>query len=573
MIIDKKTKFRARKLDHHKFLKVIDSKDLVAEDINASNTPIQSIDNSQSVPGSPVRTVPLVSTGVDKEEEEEEHLQTALHSALVVPKSQSYVIPTPRVEELNSADWEPFYPNIQTTQQSIGKRKKPSAAVEEPLPVPINLILDGYCIEEEDNSFAQKNSISIGQLEKLFDFYEEAVSRLSVKSVPASSASEKFSDVDNSTLERIYNLWLEKKLSGHLMTNTLKHEDIDKIGTDPYVCFRRRELKIPRKTRRSDAQCVDKLRKLRYELETLGVGFDLLERRDQWRLHSWQSESELFDLYYKLDPKERAGLPAFKHVTSRKVSDKENSRRHKFKSVTTPVSAVPINNPYVKPYYPPGEVTTQMVLDIEDLLGRLKLPRSLEVTEDSHFQEYRGAKVRLRRSPPGNRIVVDRMPESISSTISSSSIFATSRGSPSSFLSLKECTQINNAFVGNFNHHYINQASGLTMPYSYLGWLALSAERNLAASTADSSNNPSTNVPTNKKTASSPKRQKTSSSSTVSSAISSSTKLNNNNITIKVKSRSSDEPSGNSSSPQRSQSSTTHFTPIGLTSNAANNKT
>ena len=571
-MIDKKTKFRARKLDHHKFLKVIDNKDLVAEEA----TPIQSVDNAQSAPGSPVRTVPLVSTGVDKEEEEEEHLQTALHSALVVPKSQSYVIPTPLVVELNSKDWEVCYPPIQTSQPSTGKRKKPSAVTEEHQPHPsINMVLDGYCAEEEDCLFAQECSISIDLLEKLFDFYEEAVARLSIRSVPASSASEKYSDIDSSTLERVYSLWLEKKLNGHLMAGTLKHEDIDKIGSDPYVCFRRRELKIPRKTRRSDAQCADKLRRLRYELETLGVGFEILERRDVWRMHSWHSESELFYLYHKLDPKERAELPAFKHVVSRKISDKENSRRQKFKTVPSPASTMPISNRYIKPYYPIGENATQMVLEIEDLLGKLKLPHPPEEYENDHFQEYRGSKVRLRQSPPGNRILVDRLPMPISSpSVPLSSIFAKHQGSaPGSFLSLKECTQINNAFVGNFNHHYINQASGLIMPYSYLGWLALSAEHNLGTSSADSNVGSSAAASTaNKRVTSSPKRQKTSSGSAISTAISSSTKLSNNNITIKVKSRTSDEPSGNSSSPQRSQSSTTHFTPIGLT-NANSNKT
>jgi enhancer of polycomb-like protein len=49
---------------------------------------------------------------------------------------------------------------------------------------------------------------------------------------------------------------------------TLKFEtNLETDDSDPYVCFRRREVRQVRKTRGRDAQVTEKLKKLRKELE------------------------------------------------------------------------------------------------------------------------------------------------------------------------------------------------------------------------------------------------------------------------------------------------------------------
>jgi enhancer of polycomb-like protein len=68
----------------------------------------------------------------------------------------------------------------------------------------------------------------------------------------------------------LYEYWKSRRqaLSNRPLQPTLKfekHQDSDDL--DPYVCFRRREVRLTRKTRARDVQSADKLKRLRRELE------------------------------------------------------------------------------------------------------------------------------------------------------------------------------------------------------------------------------------------------------------------------------------------------------------------
>ncbi|OIW29842.1 hypothetical protein CONLIGDRAFT_631918 [Coniochaeta ligniaria NRRL 30616] len=68
----------------------------------------------------------------------------------------------------------------------------------------------------------------------------------------------------------LYEYWKARRqeLSNRPLQPTLKfekHQDSDDL--DPYVCFRRREVRLTRKTRARDVQSADKLKRLRRELE------------------------------------------------------------------------------------------------------------------------------------------------------------------------------------------------------------------------------------------------------------------------------------------------------------------
>jgi hypothetical protein len=39
-------------------------------------------------------------------------------------------------------------------------------------------------------------------------------------------------------------------------------------------------------------------------------------------------------------------------------------------------------------------------------------------------------------------------------------------------LSLKECAQLSNQTIGNYNHHYIQNCANLAKPVTFFGWLA-----------------------------------------------------------------------------------------------------
>lgn len=70
--------------------------------------------------------------------------------------------------------------------------------------------------------------------------------------------------------KELYEYWKSRRqaLSNHPLQPSLKferHQDSDEM--DPYVCFRRREVRQTRKTRARDVQSADKLKRLRRELE------------------------------------------------------------------------------------------------------------------------------------------------------------------------------------------------------------------------------------------------------------------------------------------------------------------
>ena len=70
--------------------------------------------------------------------------------------------------------------------------------------------------------------------------------------------------------EDIYEHWRNRRQESgnHPLQPSLKFEkNQEKDDGDPYVCFRRRDVRQTRKTRARDVQSTDKLKKLRKELE------------------------------------------------------------------------------------------------------------------------------------------------------------------------------------------------------------------------------------------------------------------------------------------------------------------
>lgn len=83
----------------------------------------------------------------------------------------------------------------------------------------------------------------------------------------------------------------------------------EKDDGDPYVCFRRREVRGVRKTRRTDAQSSEKLKRLRQELETArGLVKDVLQR-EQMRKNLFDQERQIFEKRRQvIDIKRKLGI-------------------------------------------------------------------------------------------------------------------------------------------------------------------------------------------------------------------------------------------------------------------------
>lgn len=96
----------------------------------------------------------------------------------------------------------------------------------------------------------------------------------------------------------IYEHWKNRRtaVSNHSLEPHLKFETGQETDdADPYVCFRRRELRQIRKTRNRDAQSADKLRKLRLELETARNLLLMVKKREQMRKEVLEIDRLVFE--------------------------------------------------------------------------------------------------------------------------------------------------------------------------------------------------------------------------------------------------------------------------------------
>lgn len=98
-------------------------------------------------------------------------------------------------------------------------------------------------------------------------------------------------------IEVIYQHWRQRReeRQGKSITPQLKFEEAVKNENDPYVCFRRRETKPVRKTRRTDQQSFERLRKLRSELEMARNLMEMVVRREKIRKEGLVLEHTVFE--------------------------------------------------------------------------------------------------------------------------------------------------------------------------------------------------------------------------------------------------------------------------------------
>ncbi|CAK7267945.1 Enhancer of polycomb-like protein 1 [Sporothrix epigloea] len=214
-----------------------------------------------------------IATGVDQGEENEYHLQVALQGTASAAVKE---IPVPPPLE-SDIDYDALY--ARKFQQPVNYIRF-SQTVEE-------CIGCQYDMTEEDDEFLtvyNKKRPASGQLseddfEQIMEVFEDTAS----VATPYASVDKTIVPYDH-MVSGLYELQLEKAMShakeiyeywkqrrsdvGGALHPTLKfetHQETDEM--DPFVCFRRREVRQTRKTRARDIQSADKLKTLRRELE------------------------------------------------------------------------------------------------------------------------------------------------------------------------------------------------------------------------------------------------------------------------------------------------------------------
>lgn len=109
---------------------------------------------------------------------------------------------------------------------------------------------------------------------------------------------ENLDDSARPFVKDIYEHWKTRRLrdGNHSLVPGLKFETgQDTDDSDPYVCFRRREVRNIRKTRGRDAHSAEKLKKLRKELEESRKLMASIRHREILKRDQLAVERELFE--------------------------------------------------------------------------------------------------------------------------------------------------------------------------------------------------------------------------------------------------------------------------------------
>ena len=161
--------------------------------------------------------------------------------------------------------------------------------------------------------------------------------------------------------KEIYPHWKTRRAqtNNQPLTIPLKAETgVDTDDADPYVCFRRRELRQTRKTRGRDAHSAEKLKKLRKELEEARELMMLIKQRENVKKDQLTIERQLFE--------QRASLRQVKHnlPSQYKQGDEDLLINQKKKKVDPRQPGQPLRLPQAVG----GRVTDDQLVSLHEML-------------------------------------------------------------------------------------------------------------------------------------------------------------------------------------------------------------
>lgn len=249
--------------------------------------------------------------------------------------TQQLYIPTPEATA-SSLRYEDLYPKRFTQPQTYIRF---SSTVEDMIGCP-------YCMTGEDAAFLraynsnkdEASQCSENDFEEVMNFFEETSHSkqpyASVDNTPVLSFEELAAEYDETIGESarrfakdIYSHWKNQRMlkNNRPLISNLKFEmNLETDDNDPYVCFRRREVRQARKTRGRDAQVTEKLKKLRKELEEARYLMAQVRRRELLARDQIALDKQIFE--------QRCGL---KEIT-RRLNIKDNNEELLINQKPTP---------------------------------------------------------------------------------------------------------------------------------------------------------------------------------------------------------------------------------------------
>ncbi|MCJ1320186.1 Enhancer of polycomb-like protein 1 [Xylographa vitiligo] len=253
--------------------------------------------------------VPKVETGVEKAEETEHHLQAAIsasQAAATGGKVAQIYIPTPDTIH-SSIQYDRLYPPVFSQPATYIRF---SSTVEDCCGCPYNLTEeDDVCLRLINEKRSVSTQCSEDHFEEVMNFFEETAKNkqpfAAVDNPPVvaweemeNSFDDNFDDDLRTHAIDIYGHWKSRRLdigNQPLIPGLKFGTGTDTDDGDPYVCFRRREVRQVRKTRGRDAQSVEKLKKLRKELEEARQLLALVRQREITKREQLSIDRQLFE--------------------------------------------------------------------------------------------------------------------------------------------------------------------------------------------------------------------------------------------------------------------------------------
>ncbi|XP_046357654.1 enhancer of polycomb homolog 1-like isoform X1 [Haliotis rufescens] len=237
------------------------------------------------------RSVPLMPTGMEKEEETEHHLQRALSAQQVYGTSEALVIPIPEVEDI-AEKYDQYYKQ----DFKLGKQYIHIQAFGMDQEIP------DYDMDSEDegwlNEQAKKMEITPLKFEEMMDRLEKG----SGQQVVTLQEAKLLLKEDDDLIIAVYDYWLNKRLrTQQPLIATVKTEKRDGSTTNnPYVAFRRRTEKMQtRKNRKNDEVSYEKMLKLRRDLSRAVTLLEVIKRREKSKKELLQLTIEVLEKRYQ----------------------------------------------------------------------------------------------------------------------------------------------------------------------------------------------------------------------------------------------------------------------------------
>ncbi|KAG0648554.1 Enhancer of polycomb 1 [Hyphodiscus hymeniophilus] len=260
-------------------------------------------------------------SGVEKSEEKEFHLQAALANS---SNGQSEgEIPTRPAEETTDIDYDALY-SLKSDKPATYIRF--SQTVEECTGCQYDMSTEDDVFLTEYSKSHPESQHSEDVFERIMEIFEEtqpefAAVDQTLYSFDTMRQALKQNQMDDKLLvvaKDFYEFWKKRRQENgnHSLQPELKSEtQPDNDDGDPYVCFRRREVRQTRKTRARDVQSTEKLKRLRKELEEGRSIVKLVLTREQAKRELMKTDKEIFDA--------RGELKAIKFKTGIKTDDEE----------------------------------------------------------------------------------------------------------------------------------------------------------------------------------------------------------------------------------------------------------